>query len=173
MPRHSIQKTVAVGFVALVGLSWIVNQVNPPAPAPTPTATVVAATATPVPPTATPVPPTATPVPPTATPEPIAPTATPRALVQRGGAVVLGTPEGKATFVAVDDAAWDAMWEALDADDTVGLTDLRLAGKVLLVPAGTHALVLDPAVTAIKVRVTEGPFAGKAGWAVREHVAPA
>ena len=73
-------------------------------------------------------------------------------------------------YLAVDDAAWDAMFEAINANDEIGVMQLVGAGRVYVVQSGTSARVLDTGFTSYKVRLMDGPSAGVAGWVVREFV---
>ena len=73
-------------------------------------------------------------------------------------------------YLAVDDDAWDAMFEAINAKDTVGLMRLVRAGRVHVITAGTRARVLDSAFVSYKVRVMSGPSSGVAGWVPMEFV---
>jgi hypothetical protein len=78
----------------------------------------------------------------------------------------------RAVSIAVDDAAWDSMMEAITAKDEIGFNQLILRGRIFAVASGTPVLVLDVGFTSYKVRVTEGPQAGRAGWVIREYLVP-
>jgi hypothetical protein len=73
-------------------------------------------------------------------------------------------------LLAVDDPAWDAMREAIGAQDKYGLFELMVDGKVFAVDRGYRAKLLKRSFSADKVRITEGPQIGKAGWVVSEFV---
>ena len=73
-------------------------------------------------------------------------------------------------YLAVDDAAWNAMFEAMNAKDNIGLMQLIEAGRVYVVQSGTSARILDTGFTSYKVRLMDGTSAGVAGWTVREFV---
>ncbi len=88
-----------------------------------------------------------------------------------GQEVHLISTTGK-VFVAVDDAAWDAMLKASRANDTEGILGMVLAGKLLVVPTNTKARVIEDAFTSAKVRILEGMHDGKSGWVSNEMVGP-
>lgn len=90
-------------------------------------------------------------------------------------AVVRIGQEGNITtdcFGAVDDASWDALSEAAVADDRVGINQLVMDGKVLLLDQGEKVKVLDHSWTAHKVRVVDGKYAGRVCWVEARHVKP-
>lgn len=141
--------------------------------APTNTATT-APTDTPAPtvPTVTSVPtlppvPTANPGPPTIVP----PTAVPAFIPAVGQEVHLVSTADN-VLVATTDAAWDAMYKAIAANDKEGLALLVLSGDVLLVPVNTKVRVIEGAFTSVKVRMLEGAYYGQAGWVATELVGP-
>ena len=76
----------------------------------------------------------------------------------------------RAGHLAIDDTAWDALFEAINAKDTTGLTQLVQSGQVHVVPPGTRATVLFSGFTRHEVRLMDGPSAGAEGWVVREFV---
>lgn len=95
--------------------------------------------------------------------------------VQSSSAVVRIGQEGNITtdcFGAVDDASWDALSEAAVADDQVGINQLVMNGKVLLLNQGEKVKVLDHSWTAHKVRVVDGKYAGRVCWVEARHVKP-
>lgn len=75
-------------------------------------------------------------------------------------------------LVATTDAAWDAMYKAIAANDKEGLALLVLSGDVLLVPTKTKVRVIEGAFTSVKVRMLEGAYYGQAGWVATELVGP-
>ncbi len=76
----------------------------------------------------------------------------------------------RAGHLAIDETAWDAMFEAIKAKDTTGLSQLVQSGQVHVVRSGTRARVLFSGFTRHEVRLIEGPSEGVAGWVVREFV---
>ena len=99
----------------------------------------------------------------------VVPTATSR-LLSVGREGWLGGP--KRVFAPVDDAAWDAMFKAAGAKDEMGLQQLVIGGRVLLVEPYTKVLSLENSFTATKVRILEGKHIGKAAWVLHEDVSP-
>lgn len=75
------------------------------------------------------------------------------------------------SFLAIDSDAWDKMTEAISAKDETGMRKLMLRGKVFLIKEDLKAKILDIGFTSYKVRITDGPHEGKAGWVYRELVA--
>lgn len=93
------------------------------------------------------------------------------ATLETGDIVVLRWADSNTNgFLAVDDEAWDQMFEAINAKDEIGLQALVLNGAVYNVRSGTKARILDIAFANYKVRLQDGPNAGIAGWVVREFV---
>jgi hypothetical protein len=66
-------------------------------------------------------------------------------------------------FVAIDEESLSAFEEALQAKDKIGFAELIQSGRVLHVPANTKVLILDAGL-AVKVRILEGEYTGKAVW---------
>lgn len=79
---------------------------------------------------------------------------------------------GNLAFVAVDDAAFDALNKAANAGDQVGIADLITAGRVFTVSQNTRILVIENGIFSVKIRVTDGPQQGKSGWVPAEFVKP-
>ena len=104
---------------------------------------------------------------------PQSPDATSEPPISIGDVAVLSWSDSDAAgYLAVDDASWDLMFEAITARDNVGLSQLVQARRVYVVPTGTKARVLEFGFTSYKVRLMDGPSAGAAGWVVREFVQP-
>jgi hypothetical protein len=126
---------------------------------------------------AAPIPPQSSPPPPPRT-RPVAPPPAPAAprppIFTVGDVGRLVSPDGKRIPVASaeDDGAWDAMNEALLARDEEGFVRLVASGRVLVVPSGTGARVLDVGFVSRKVRLLDGPQRGKAAWVAAEYLAP-
>ena len=74
------------------------------------------------------------------------------------------------TYVATNNAAWDAMWEAIHADDYARLDRLVESGQVPLVRYGTRARILVVESVRHKVRLMDGPSAGVTGWVYMQEV---
>lgn len=83
---------------------------------------------------------------------------------------VLRTDGPGGILVAIDDPTWDAMNQALAAQDKVGLLRLSDAGKIFVAPQGTPALVIDIGTFSRKVRILDGPHRDEAGWVAVEFV---
>lgn len=91
--------------------------------------------------------------------------------VSAGDAVVLKWSDSeRAGHLAIDETAWDAMFEAINAKDTMGLTELVQSGQVHEVRSGTRAKVLFSGFTRHTVKLMDEPSAGVEGWVVREFV---
>lgn len=73
------------------------------------------------------------------------------------------------TFGAKEDA-WDAMWEALNANDKIGMNKLIAAGRVALIESGTKGKILVVGFGSCKVRLLSGAYATEAVWVVKEAV---
>ncbi len=82
--------------------------------------------------------------------------------LEGGGPVVLGLTE----------ADLDAFTKASVAKDQVGVQQLYLAGRIIDTPSGTRVRVIDRSTFRRKVRLTDGPRAGQAGWVPYEWVRP-
>jgi hypothetical protein len=74
--------------------------------------------------------------------------------------------------VAVDDAAYTALTQALAAKDSTGLGDLLLTGKVLAVNQQTQVKILVVDGAKAQVRILDGEHLGKSGWVPVEYIAP-
>ncbi len=77
------------------------------------------------------------------------------------------------TYVATNDTAWDAMWEALDAGQTRWETlgdQLVKSGQVVEVRYGTRARILVVESVRHKVRLMDGRHAGVTGWVYMHEV---
>lgn len=74
------------------------------------------------------------------------------------------------TFVATSPEAYRAMVDAAIANDSRGVTDLVLGGRLMPVKSGTKALVLDVGDGLIRVRMQDGEWSGRAGWIKRGHI---
>jgi hypothetical protein len=77
---------------------------------------------------------------------------------------------GAMAFVALDDAAYDALNKAAGVDDQAGIRELVSAGRVFLTPQHTAIRVLENSVFSVKVRILDGAQKDKAGWVPAEFV---
>jgi hypothetical protein len=79
-------------------------------------------------------------------------------------------------LVAVDEQAFDEYVKASLAQDTIGLKDLIIRGRLLAMLNSPTVLVIDTGFghqtghSALKVRILDGDYAGSAGWVVKECV---
>jgi hypothetical protein len=55
------------------------------------------------------------------------------------------------------------------AKDYDGINELVSQGKVILISAGTRAIVIDPGILATEVRIKSGPYSGRSGFVPAEH----
>ena len=109
--------------------------------------------------------------PPVSSPRPSSPRPSVQSRPRAGNDVILRYANSNTSgYLAVDDAAWDAMFEAINAKDTVGMMQLVGAGRVHSITPGTRARVLDSGFASYKVRVMSGPSFGVAGWVPMEFV---
>jgi hypothetical protein len=90
-----------------------------------------------------------------------------------GDHVALGLPGGSGAWLAADDASWDEMIGAQNANSRALMDRLVQRGTVVCVPSGTRAVVVKNAFASRFVRVTNGPREGFEGWVQSEFVAPA
>jgi hypothetical protein len=60
--------------------------------------------------------------------------------------------------------------KTIDANDTHGLAQMMLAGKIVFIPKGTKVLVIDYKSYLSRVRILEGKYTGAAGWTPFERV---
>ena len=73
-------------------------------------------------------------------------------------------------YLAVDDAAWDALSKVAAAKDALAFLEWVASGRVFLLTEGTRILVVESGFLSIRVRALEGPNAGRAGWVESEFV---
>ena len=76
------------------------------------------------------------------------------------------------TRVLIDDAAWDEYVDASDAGDSRRLGRMVAAGKLLPVPNGTRARVIEYDDGTYRVLVLEGEYEARSGWVDEETVKP-
>jgi hypothetical protein len=86
-----------------------------------------------------------------------------------GDEVTLNAPGVPGPLMAEDDA-WEPLHDALAARDQVGLDRLMASGKVFRVSNGTRAKLIKAGFVSRKVRILDGPHAGRAGWIESEFV---
>ena len=82
----------------------------------------------------------------------------------------LRSTDGGALPVALDEEAWQAMWDAVVAGDDYGMAELVATGRVLAVESGTRVRVIDTGLFRNKIRVLEGEHTGRGGWVAYEFV---
>ena len=89
-----------------------------------------------------------------------------------GSVVTLKHDAVNAPLLAVDDAAWDKMMNALTANDRIGLKRLIRRRKVYPLHNDKKARILNAGLMggSYKVRITKGPNRGVAGWVFRELI---
>jgi len=69
------------------------------------------------------------------------------------------------------DLTWqDAYADALTANDTIGIQELKDHERIFPVASGTRLLVLEQFQDKTKVRILEGPQYGRTAWVAFEHV---
>ncbi len=88
-----------------------------------------------------------------------------------GDTAVLRVADGGNVAVCASEADLDRFTDLANAKDTAGISQMILAGRILLVPTGTRCKVIDPGLMVYEVRVSEGKHAGRAVFVTREHVA--
>ncbi len=97
-----------------------------------------------------------------------------REYTEPGGSVgdegVLKTAKDESVFVCATRADFDALGEAVLANDRIGLSMLLASGSMWEAPAGTRCLILDTGFTWTKVRILEGDHAPRTGIVPVEHV---
>ena len=68
----------------------------------------------------------------------------------------------------------DALMKAITRNDSYGVFDLVLAGKIFMVDEGTKVRVIDRGgflgVSEVQVRILEGKMVGRSGWLPYEFV---
>ena len=74
------------------------------------------------------------------------------------------------TLIATSEANFDALVKASVANDTIGIAQLVLEGRLFAVEDGTKVLVIDSTVGARQVRILEGELFGETGWLPMEFV---
>lgn len=73
-------------------------------------------------------------------------------------------------FVAIDQDSFDKLTAAAVAEDSYGITELMLQGKIFLVGSNTRVKVIDTSFAKTKVRVLSGDWTGSSGWVPYEWV---
>lgn len=72
--------------------------------------------------------------------------------------------------VAINQAAFDNYTKARVANDSEGITQLIIQGRILAVPKNTKVRVIDRETFTRKVRILEGEYKGMAGWVAYEYI---
>ncbi|MFA6608455.1 MAG: hypothetical protein WCT07_00905 [Candidatus Paceibacterota bacterium] len=73
-------------------------------------------------------------------------------------------------LVAINKSYYDEMMKLVAANDTTGLAQMSLDGKILLVDKSTAVKVIDASYFSSEVRINEGKYIGQAGWVPNEMV---
>jgi hypothetical protein len=83
-----------------------------------------------------------------------------------GDTVTISATGDRNQWVAlgVTEEALSEVTKAFIAKDWRGVAAMTLAGRVFHVDDGTHGILIDSTMFTRKVRVTEGPESGRAGW---------
>jgi hypothetical protein len=81
-----------------------------------------------------------------------------------GELAVIGTEKGKPVLLPVNDAAWDAIGDAIAANDAEGIQELTNTGRAFFVEPATECRVLKSSGTAYFVRVLDGEHKNRTGW---------
>jgi hypothetical protein len=74
-------------------------------------------------------------------------------------------------LVAINKEYYDEMFRLITVRDTLGIAQMSLDGKVLLVDKGTSIKVIGTSMASSEVRINEGKYIGKSGWVPNEMVA--
>lgn len=73
-------------------------------------------------------------------------------------------------LVAINKSYYDEMMKLVAVRDTMGIAQMSLDGKVLLVDKNTAVKVIDASYFSSEVRINEGKYIGKSGWVPNEMV---
>jgi hypothetical protein len=106
---------------------------------------------------------------PTGPPPPPAPS---RPVAHVGDRAVLDRPGGIIVTLAVDDAAWDEMLDAQNADSRELMDRLVQQGRVIREANGNTVLVVKQGIFSVFVQVVDGIHNGAEGWVQSEFVRP-
>lgn len=91
----------------------------------------------------------------------------------RGREGVLRAGGAESIVLGADLEALNELARAREANDETGMKLLLLSGRIMLVPSGTRALVIDTdgwVIVDYKVRLLDSVLAGRAGWVRREWI---
>lgn len=72
--------------------------------------------------------------------------------------------------VALTAKAYIDLNNAARAKDTIGYSNVFLRGDAIVADAGTTVRVIEIGLTSTKVRILDGPHAGRAGWVSYELI---
>ena len=81
-----------------------------------------------------------------------------------GSEAVIDVPSLDTVFLCVDKEAFDMFLDAALANDSFGVAELEISGRMFGVPNGTKVLIIDSSFATRRVRVLEGYAVGKSGW---------
>ena len=93
-----------------------------------------------------------------------------------GDAVFLRLPDAgpddlRGVWLARTDSSWNEMHDARRLRDAGRLNILAAAGGSFRTPSGTRGVVVGSNVSALRVRLVDGPCQGDVGWVDPAHVA--
>ncbi len=101
-------------------------------------------------------------------------TATPQAseFLKTGedGYVSVGGTGNNPVLVGVTKDYYDEMFKLIAIKDNLGVSQMVMDGKVLMVDNGTAIKVIGSTMASREVRITEGKYIGKSGWVPNEMV---
>ena len=108
---------------------------------------------------------------------PTTPPPTPTPFLHPGDEGTLYVEGLETFFIAVDEAAYDELLDAIAIDDVLGAEQMLLRGNIFPVDNNTRVLLLarGPVFTfspRMRIRVLEGPATGRAGWVHVSWVKP-
>src|SRR5260221_10424168 len=82
---------------------------------------------------------------------------------------IIYIPDHDDVAVAIDATAHDEWIKAAVAKDEIGIKNLILSERVLIMPARTKVLVLKPGI-ATEIRILDGPYAERKGFIAFEFI---
>lgn len=84
---------------------------------------------------------------------------------------ILHVDRGPSTHpVAIDEDTLKELFRVIDAKDDYGMSELLQTGRLLPVQDGTKILMIDEGLYTTKIRILEGPYAGRSGWVPYEWI---
>lgn len=73
-------------------------------------------------------------------------------------------------LVAINKSYYEEMFNLITAKDNLGISQMVLDGKVLMVDSGTAIKVIGSEFPSTQVRITEGKYIAQSGWIPNEMV---